>query len=343
MRPICECTTARVAREVNRAASATVCTSGGTGGSRPAMPAHPRPSPKACHVESLQALDHRRHRGRVPHGCARPDAPIPDAGGNRRADLDEAGGDRPRASVGTRVPAGWPDARDRAAGPPANRRPERPAVRVACRCAQGLRERAGGPARRRPVTAIRNRSPCLPLVLGAGRRGRRHGCRAGPPRCERARECRGHLAPDAEGVRTEPLGFATGVRARRHTVRDHGRSLQLSRSRAGSVHHDRQGRADQCRRLDPGGQPVRQARRCAPRDLVVRPPQPAGGRAASGDRPAVDGRARCARRRRAEPPAARAQLWLAGDHLRRRLFRREDRRGHGESRAWSSPSTTGIR
>ena len=93
----------------------------------------------------------------------------------------------------------------------------------------------------------------------------------------------------------------------------------------------------------PADNPFVAARRRAAGDLVLRPSQPAGRGAASADRPAVDGRARRARRRRTQPSASRQELRLAGDHLRRRLLRLQDRRRHGEGRAWSSRSTTGIR
>ena len=80
----------------------------------------------------------------------------------------------------------------------------------------------------------------------------------------------------------------------------------------------------------PRGQSVRRPRRRAAGDLVVRPSQHAGRRAPSRDRAAVDRRARRARRRRAESSRGGQELRLAGDHLRRGLLRRQDRRGHGE-------------
>ncbi len=83
-------------------------------------------------------------------------------------------------------------------------------------------------------------------------------------------------------------------------------------------------------------------RRGAARDLVARPPQRPGG-GARPPRRAVDGRARRARRRRAQQPAARQELRLAGHHLRGGLLGRAHRDRHRAGRAWSSPSTTGIR
>ena len=80
-----------------------------------------------------------------------------------------------------------------------------------------------------------------------------------------------------------------------------------------------------------------------PEIYSLRAPQHAGGGAAPGDRAALDGRARRAGRRRAQPSRGGEELRLAGHHLRHRLLRRQDRRGHREGRGWSSRSTTGTR
>jgi aldose sugar dehydrogenase len=77
------------------------------------------------------------------------------------------------------------------------------------------------------------------------------------------------------------------------------------------------------------GQPVREQGRRVPHDLELRQPQPAGAGAASRDRRALGGRARPARRRRAEPDRARQELRLAGDHLRHELRRHADHRQDG--------------
>ena len=64
----------------------------------------------------------------------------------------------------------------------------------------------------------------------------------------------------------------------------------------------------------------------------------------SRDRRAVGSRARHARRRRDQHLAQGQGLRLADDRLRHRVSGRPDhRRHHGEGRAWSSRSTTGIR
>jgi glucose/arabinose dehydrogenase len=76
--------------------------------------------------------------------------------------------------------------------------------------------------------------------------------------------------------------------------------------------------------LDREGRPAR--------DLVHRPPQPAERGAEPGDRRTLDRGAWRPRRRRGQHPAARQELRLARDLLRGGLFRRQDRRGHGESR-----------
>ena len=92
------------------------------------------------------------------------------------------------------------------------------------------------------------------------------------------------------------------------------------------------------------GQPVRRPGRRAAGDLELRPPQRRRARRWRPDGALLDARARPAGRRRDQRAAGRPQLRLAGDHLRRELRRRQDRRGHHAARpAWSSRCTTGCR
>ena len=81
---------------------------------------------------------------------------------------------------------------------------------------------------------------------------------------------------------------------------------------------------------------VRQGRR-ASRDLVVRPPERAGGDAESRDRRTVGGRARHARRRRDQHLAQGQGLRLADDRVRDRIPGRSDHGGITAAKGWRKP------
>ena len=176
---------------------------------------------------------------------------------------------------------------------------------------------------------------------GEGRR--RHGGRARPSRRARAREHAGDLAAAAQGRRAATTSARASSSAATARCSSRRAIASTSRAGAGPRRDARQGRAHQRRRLDPARQPLRRPRRRAARDLVLRPSQRPGRRAAPGDRPALDHRARRARRRRAQPSAKPGKnygwpvITYGIDYSGAKI-------GEGTAKAgWSSPSTTGTR
>ena len=255
-------------------------------------------------------------------------------------------GSRARASLGARVPArtaacsspSVPDgcgSSDRTAGSPSR-----------SRGAAGPGERAGRPARRRAGPELRRRTGSsisrTPSRAKAGR-GDGGGARAagrGP-----ARRRPGDLPAAAEGGGRRPLRLATRVRPRRHAVRHPGRSRWSTASRRRT---SRVG-LGKIVRINAGRLGARRTIRSSAR-TGVRPEIWSYGHrnvqargAPSRDRAALDRRARRARRRRAEPSRGRQELWLAGDHVRRRLLGRARSARARRRPGWSSRCTTGIR
>ena len=254
-----------------------------------------------------RAARHRRHR-------ARPGPPR-----DRRR--------RPRASLGHRVPAGRAGARDRAAGPPADRavrtarsgrrwracRRWMPGARAACSTSRSIRSSPPTDSCTCPMPS-RATAATAPPWRAAGSRN------AGfadvqvifrqQPTVASRHHFGSRLVFARDGRLFVTLGERNSERARAQTLDTHlGKVVRIERD--GKV---------------PARQPVRRSRRCEAGDLVVRPPQRAGRGAAPGDRRTVDQRARAQGRRRTEPHAGRAELRLAEGHLRRRVLGREDQR-----------------
>ena len=140
--------------------------------------------------------------------------------------------------------------------------------------------------------------------------------------------------------------FRLAPRLRPHgrALRHHGRPAQPAR-RWFSRPDNHIGKV--IRITEDGGIPPDNPKRrgLASRDLVHRPPQPAGRHHPSGDGPALDGGTRRQGRRRAQPSRRRART-MAGPIVTygREYSGEHDRRGpDGEGRASSSPSITGTR
>ena len=150
-----------------------------------------------------------------------------------------------------------------------------------------------------------------------------------------------NLAPVAAALRQPPR-----VRPRRHAVRHDGRSVRHAGPHAGpeSRHADRQGRADQRRRLHSQDNPFVGKAGVRQEIWSYRPSQHSGSDAESDHGRALDRRTRHARRRRDQHPAQGQGLRVADDRLRHRVPGRPDHRQPSRRRtAWSSRSTTGIR
>ena len=240
------------------------------------------------------------------------------------------------ASLGHAVPARRPAAGHRAAGAHAHRRQGRQAVASP---SQGVPEVvAGGQGGLLDVLLApdfaTSRHHLSLLRRAARRRQERHQRRRAPSSsCEgdggAARGREGHLPPGAGRRQRPPLRLAPRLRAGRHAVH-HDRRAQLScatrrRTRPTTSARSSASIADG---TIPADNPKR--RRLGAGGLVDRPSQRAGRGARPETRQAVDGRARRAGRRRAEPSRGRQELRLAGHHLRHRLLRRQDRRGQRE-------------
>ena len=99
---------------------------------------------------------------------------------------------------------------------------------------------------------------------------------------------------------------------------------------------------DQCRWIDPEGQPLRRPHRRASRDLCARHSGLAGRGDASPHRSTLAERSRTARRRRDQRGGEGQELRLPDHRLRPRLQRQADqRRQDRAARAWSSRSISG--
>ena len=96
------------------------------------------------------------------------------------------------------------------------------------------------------------------------------------------------------------------------------------------------------RRLDPQGQSVCRQPGLFARYLLARPSQRAGRNDASRHRRVVDREHGARGGDEINIAAAGQELRLAGHLLRPRIFRREDRRGHGQGRASNNRPITGI-
>ena len=136
----------------------------------------------------------------------------------------------------------------------------------------------------------------------------------------------------------KPLRLAAGLRPQRQPLRDRGRPLRPARPGAKPGEPPRQGHPHHQRREAGTGQPLHRPVRPRSRNLVARAPQRPGRSAQPVDRGTLDRRAWRAGRRRNQHPAKGKELRLAGHHLRGRLFRREDRRGNGET----GPGAAGL-
>ena len=231
-----------------------------------------------------------------------------------------------------RLPARRPDAGDREGRAPADRREGEAPARGRRRGAARLVGGPGRPPGRGRAPRPREERLDLPLLLRP-RRGR-HRDDQGHPRPAPRGTPRGPGDPlrGAEGPLPEGAGpLRLALRLRRE-----GPPLLLDRRagperrRAGPLAPERQGAPHPRRRPRARGQPVREAGGGDADDLELRPPQPAGPRAAPRDRRALRRRARPARRRRAQPRPAGPELRLAGHHLRDELRRLADHRHHRE-------------
>ena len=239
--------------------------------------------------------------------------------------------------MGHGVPRWRPDPRHRKGRAAARGRGGQAAAEAGGGTARGARAGSGRAARRHCASAVRAQRSRL-LELRRWQHDQR-GHRSRPRQARRRRrvglpagERRGHLPAAPQGRLGKPLRVAAGVGPRRQPVHHAGRSRADVRG-AEPLEPGGQDPARHRRRQGSGRQPVRQRRGNPAGDLQPRPPQRAGRGVASGHRRIVGTRARPAGRRRGEHRPRRAQLRLAGDHVRRQLRHRHDhRRGHRQAR-----------
>ena len=201
-------------------------------------------------------------------------------------------------------------------------RPGRGAARSLSRRGPGrVHGRASAPRFRAEPVAVPELRQAEPRRVG-GRDGGGSGTLGGRPGDGRRRDLRSRRL----GRQQQPLrgshGFWGGWPSVRGGGRPDGDAERAGRSSGtGPEQPHGRHRAPSRRRNRARRQPVRRARRCAPRGVELRTPQHAGARGRPAYRRPLVERARPAGRRRTQPHRGRCQLRLAGGLARHQLRR----------------------
>ena len=268
-------------------------------------------------------------------------ADLPSSAGNLNVETVARGLDQ---SVGARLPARRQDARHRASRPAAHRHARRQALAAGRRRAAGARLRSGRTARRRARPRLRVQQDDLFLLrrAGLGRRPHRDGARAphdgeapqlddvkvifrqeGPLSSGNHYGCR--IVQGRDGNLWLTMGDHFTYRDEAQNLANHlGKIVRVTPDGAVPPTIRSSAATMRSRRSGATATATRRAPRC------IRRPASSGARA------------RPARRRRSQHSARRQELWLAGDRLRHRLFRREDPRGDREARHGAADQVLGA-